>query len=67
MFRKNVFLLAVLHTGLMLHILLDFEDGHDIPPKRRLPFSGLHGVLSQKTGPFKLPYTVLETGNMRVD
>jgi hypothetical protein len=24
------------------------EDGGDVPPKRRLTFNGLHGVISQK-------------------
>jgi hypothetical protein len=29
-------------------LFYDPEDGGDVPPKRRLPFNGLHGVISQK-------------------
>jgi hypothetical protein len=32
----------------LLGLILDPEDGGDVPPKRRLTFNGMHGVLSQK-------------------
>jgi hypothetical protein len=35
------------HAGIFFG-LLDPEDGGDVTPKRRLPFNGLHGVISQK-------------------
>jgi hypothetical protein len=36
------------HAGFLLGIFFDPEDGGDVPPKRRLTFNGLHGVISQK-------------------
>jgi hypothetical protein len=38
-----------MYPGFLLGLFLDPEDGGDIPPKRRLAFNGLHGVISQKT------------------
>jgi hypothetical protein len=35
-----------------LVLLFDPEDGSDVPPKRRLTFIGLHGVISQKIALF---------------
>jgi hypothetical protein len=35
------------HAGILLD-LFDPEDGGDAPPKHRLTFNGLHGVISQK-------------------
>jgi hypothetical protein len=37
----------------MLLGLFDPEDGGDVPPKHRLTFNGLHGVVPQKIIPFK--------------
>jgi hypothetical protein len=31
-----------------LGLFFNAEDGGDVPPKRRLTFIGLHGVISQK-------------------
>jgi hypothetical protein len=39
----------MLHTGLLLGLLFNPEDGGDIFPKRRLNMNGLQGVVSQKT------------------
>jgi hypothetical protein len=36
-------------AGGKLGLLFDPEDGGDVPPKRRLTFNGLQGVISQKT------------------
>jgi hypothetical protein len=38
----------VFHAGIPLGLLFDPEDGGDVPPKLRLTFNGLHGVVSQK-------------------
>jgi hypothetical protein len=35
------------HTGFLLGLFFDPEDGGDVPLKRRLTFNGLHGVISQ--------------------
>jgi hypothetical protein len=35
-------------AGGKLALFFDPEEGGDIPPKRRLTFSGLHGVISKK-------------------
>jgi hypothetical protein len=43
--RKQIASLATL--------ILDPENGDDIPPKRRLTFNGLYGVISQKIALFK--------------
>jgi hypothetical protein len=41
---------AELHLPLTFMLVLFFnpEDGGDVPPKRRLPFNELHGVISQE-------------------
>jgi hypothetical protein len=31
-----------------LGLFFDLEHGGDVPPKRRLTFNGLHGVISRK-------------------
>jgi hypothetical protein len=37
------------HAGFLLALFFDPEDGGDyVPPKHRLTFNGLHGVISQK-------------------
>jgi hypothetical protein len=33
----------------LLGLFFDPEDGSDVPPKRRLAFNGLHGIISQNT------------------
>jgi hypothetical protein len=43
--RKQV---ASFHVGFLLDLFFDPEDGGDVPPKRRLAFSGLHVIISQK-------------------
>jgi hypothetical protein len=42
-----------MHAGFLLGLFFDPEDGGDVPPKRRLTFNGLYGVISQKIGLFK--------------
>jgi hypothetical protein len=37
------------HAGFLLGLFFDPEDGGDVPPKRRLTFNRLHGIISQKT------------------
>jgi hypothetical protein len=39
--------------GFLLGIFFDLENGRAIPPKPRLPFNELHGVIPQKTEHFK--------------
>jgi hypothetical protein len=36
------------HAGFLLALFFHPEDGGDFPPKRRLIFNRLHGVISQK-------------------
>jgi hypothetical protein len=38
----------MVHSGLFLGLFFDIEYVDDVPPKRRLTFTGLHGVISQK-------------------
>jgi hypothetical protein len=38
----------------LLALFFDPEDGGDVPPKRRLTFDGLYGVISQKIFLFRL-------------
>jgi hypothetical protein len=33
------------HDGIFLSLFFDREDLGDVPPKRRLTFNGLHGVI----------------------
>jgi hypothetical protein len=40
---------CLLHVGFLLGLLFGLEDGGDVPPKRRLTFTRLYGVISQKT------------------
>jgi hypothetical protein len=42
------------HAGFLLGLFFDRENGSDVPPKRRLTLSGLHGVISQKIELFRL-------------
>jgi hypothetical protein len=45
----------LLHVGFLLGLLFESEDvGYTFPPKRRLTFSRLHGVISQKIEYFSL-------------
>jgi hypothetical protein len=37
-------------------LFFDPEDGGDVPPKRRLTFNGLHGVISQNMVLFKVGF-----------
>jgi hypothetical protein len=49
----------------MVGLLFGPEDVGDIfPPKRRLPFTGLHGVISQKAGLFIV--TAVRTSNPNI-
>jgi hypothetical protein len=36
------------HAGFLLGLFFDPEDEGDVPPKRPLTYSGLHGDISQK-------------------
>jgi hypothetical protein len=38
----------LLQAGFLICLFFDPEDGSDVPPKRRLTFNGLHGVISQR-------------------
>jgi hypothetical protein len=38
----------------LLGLFCETEDGSDVPPKRRLTFVGLHGVIFQKTAAITL-------------
>jgi hypothetical protein len=47
--KKSQNLLATcFHSGILLALFFDSEDGGDVSPKRRSTFDGLHGVISQK-------------------
>jgi hypothetical protein len=51
----NMALLATsFDAGFLLGLFFDPEVGGFFPPKRRLNFNGLHGVISQKTVLFRL-------------
>jgi hypothetical protein len=39
----------LLHAGFLLGLLFDIKEESDILPKRQLTFTGLHGIISQKT------------------
>jgi hypothetical protein len=50
MFRRNTTASrALLVTCFWLGLFFDLQDGGDVPPKRRLTSTGLHGATSQKT------------------
>jgi hypothetical protein len=40
---------GLFHAGFLLGLAFEPEDERDLPPKRQFTFSGLHGVISQKT------------------
>jgi hypothetical protein len=42
-----------LHPGILLGLVIDPEDGGDVPRKRRMAFNALHGVISHKVELFK--------------
>jgi hypothetical protein len=44
---------CLLHAGIFLGLIFVAED-RDVPPKRRLTFNGLYGVISQKIEHFML-------------
>jgi hypothetical protein len=41
-------LAACFRDGTWFGLFFDLDDEGDVPPKRRLTFNGLHGVISQK-------------------
>jgi hypothetical protein len=47
-FRRNISPPTCFHSGFLFGKFFDPEDGGDVPPKRRLIFNGLYGVISQK-------------------
>jgi hypothetical protein len=47
--KSSALLAAYFLVGFLLGLVFDPEDGGDVPPKRRLIFNGLHGIISQKT------------------
>jgi hypothetical protein len=49
---------CLLHSGFLLGLFLHPEDWRGNPPKLRLTFAGLHGLISQKTEHF-LHYSYL--------
>jgi hypothetical protein len=53
-------------AGFLLGSFLNPEDGGDVPPKCRLTFNGLHGIISQKTELFKF-LTALSVIKISVD
>lgn len=40
---------CLLHTGLLLGLLLNPEDGRDVSPKSRLTLNGLYSIITQMT------------------
>jgi hypothetical protein len=51
--RREAEFATCFHAGFLLGLFFDPEDGSDVPPKRRLTFSGVHGVISEKIILFK--------------
>jgi hypothetical protein len=54
------------HAGFLLGLFFEPENGGDIPPKHRLPFNGIHGVISQKIMLFKKCFFVVSVQSLRV-
>jgi hypothetical protein len=58
---------CLLHAGFLLSLLFNTEDGgHNVPPKRRLTFDGLQGLISHKISLHNYRYgqpQILQTPN----
>jgi hypothetical protein len=57
----NITLATCFHTD-VFRDLFDPEDGGDVPPKRRLTFNGLHGVIYQKIVLFRIHHSSRQEG-----
>jgi hypothetical protein len=51
---RRLLCLSRFHVGFLLGVFFDPEDGGNVPPKCRLTFNGLHGVISEKISTLKI-------------